>query len=107
MKRTALRSLGSLLAFWVFLMLGVAYGQGDRGTLAGTVTDSTGAAIPGATVTVASSSTEFTKVVQTGSSGEYRIPLIPMGIYAVTVEHPGFSTWETSEMELTVCSLSL
>jgi len=105
MKRTICRSLGSLLALWAFLMLGVAYGQGDRGTLAGTVTDSSGAAVPGATVTVTHSSTGFTQEAQTGSSGEYRVPLIPMGTYAVTIERVGFRKWETSGVVVNINTL--
>lgn len=105
MKRNALRSLGSLFALWAFLLLGVAYGQGDRGTLAGTVTDSSRAAISGATVTVRSSSTDFTKVAQTDSSGEYRMPVIPMGTYTVTVEHPGFNKWESQDVVININTL--
>jgi len=105
MKRTALRSLGSFLAFWAFLTLGVAYGQGDRGTLAGTVTDPSGASIPEATVTITNSSTGFSHVARTGSAGEYRVPLIPMGTYSVTVEHPGFRKSETAGVVVNINTL--
>src|SRR5450631_3460028 len=86
MKRTTVRSLGCLLTFWALLFTGAAYGQGDRGTLAGTVTDASKGAIPGAAVTVANTSTGFTQSTETGTSGEFRFSSVPMGTYSVTVD---------------------
>jgi hypothetical protein len=66
------------------------------GDIAGTVTDSAGKAVVGATVTVKSQSTDATKVVTTGSNGTYRVSLLTPGQYTVTVASPGFETTATT-----------
>jgi len=64
------------------------------GDLGGTVTDSSGAALPGATVTVTSANTGLVKTVTTGAAGDYRIGLLPPGPYKVSVSAPNFQTTE-------------
>jgi hypothetical protein len=93
------------LAFWALLFTGAAYGQGDRGSLAGTVTDASKAAIQGALVSVSNTSTGYIQSTQTGTSGDFRFSSVPMGIYTVKVEHPGFSKWETAEVVVNINTL--
>ena len=62
------------------------------GDISGTVTDPSGKAVVGATVTIKSQSTDATKVATTGASGSYRISLLNPGQYAVTVSAPGFES---------------
>jgi hypothetical protein len=62
------------------------------GDLGGTVTDPSGAAIQGATVTAKSNDTGATKSVTTGGAGDYRIGLLQPGSYTVTVAAPNFQT---------------
>jgi hypothetical protein len=66
------------------------------GDIAGTVTDPSGKAVVGAQVTLKSPSTDATKVVTTGASGNYRISLLTPGKYNLTVTAPGFETTATS-----------
>ena len=69
----------------------VAMAQNNTsGDIAGTITDATGAAIPGATVTLVNKATQNTKTVTSGARGEYRIQLLPPGDYVVTVAASGF-----------------
>ena len=56
----------------------------------GTVTDAGGSVVPGAKVTVANLATGDTRIVQTGSSGDFVVNLLPPGQYTVTVEAPAF-----------------
>src|SRR5271156_3337935 len=65
------------------------------GDIAGTVTDPAGKAVVGAQVTIKSPSTDATKVVTTGSSGNYRLSLLTPGKYNLTVSAPGFETTAT------------
>lgn len=102
MRKTMLRPVVWTWALLVLLLPGVAWSQGDRGTLTGTVTDSTGAAIPAATITVANSNTGFRQVAQSGAQGDYRVSLIPIGTYAVTVEHPGFRNWVSDHVTINI-----
>jgi hypothetical protein len=67
-----------------------ANAQTFRGTILGTVTDSSGAAISGATVTVKNTGTGLVRTVTTDNDGNYSTPELPIGTYSVTVEKPGF-----------------
>src|SRR5437879_4563640 len=64
--------------------------QTTKGTIAGVVTDKSGAVIPGATVTAASTETGDTRSALTGSNGEYRLETLTPGTYVVTVSASGF-----------------
>ena len=66
------------------------------GDIAGTVTDSTGAAIPGAKVIAINTGTGQTKEVTTNEAGNYRISLLQPGTYTVTATAEGFQTTQGS-----------
>ncbi len=68
-----------------------ANAQGNpTGTLIGTVSDSSGAVLPGVTVVVKSPQTGLTQQAITGTEGEWRVPVLPGGTYDVTFELDGF-----------------
>src|ERR1700723_406254 len=66
------------------------------GSVAGVVSDSTSAIIPGAVVVLKSVTTDAKKAVKTSSSGSYRFDLVPPGNYTLTVDQTGFSKLETA-----------
>ncbi len=65
--------------------------QLSTATAFGNVTDSTGAAVPGATIVLTQTLTNFTRTVTTDSQGEYRAEFLPLGPYSVKVSAPGFT----------------
>jgi carboxypeptidase family protein len=67
-----------------------SYAQVTTGTFLGFVTDSSGAVIAGAKVTVTNEATNLTRHVTTNASGEYVIALLPVGRYTLTVEASNF-----------------
>src|SRR5439155_6621916 len=69
-----------------------ALAQQTTGTITGRVVDQQGAAVPGATVTAKSSSTGFTRTEASDAEGVYRLSALPVGVYDVTAELPGFTT---------------
>jgi len=71
-------------------MAGSAFAQGTTSRLTGTVTDGTGAAVPGATVTLNNEGTNISFTTQTSASGVYVFDLILAGNYTVSVEKQGF-----------------
>jgi len=77
------------LALLVMLAAGAAYAQ-DTGSVRGTVTDTTGAIVPGATVTLQNEATRFSRNVVTDAKGEYYFGAVSPGVYTITVEIPGF-----------------
>jgi hypothetical protein len=66
--------------------------QSVRGSMAGTVTDPSGAVVSGAQVEAKNQSTGVVTDTVTTSSGSYRFPELPLGTYDVTITAPGFGT---------------
>jgi Carboxypeptidase regulatory-like domain/TonB-dependent Receptor Plug Domain len=81
-------SIATLLMAVVFSVS--TNGQTFRGTILGTVTDTSGAAVSGATVSVKNTGTGLLRTVNTGDDGSYSAPELPIGTYSVTVEKSGF-----------------
>jgi hypothetical protein len=82
------------LSFLVFVLcVPSAFGQFTTARLSGTIQDKSGAAIPGATVTVEQGGTGYKQQVKSGQAGEYLFPSLPVGEYQLTVEMTGFSTY--------------
>ncbi len=78
-----------------------AAAQNIYGSLVGNVTDSSGAAIPGATVTATQTETNLKREVVSNASGAYTIPNIPSGTYQVVVAVPGFQTFTANSVTVT------
>ena len=83
----------------LFLSLNT-YGQADRGSLTGTVKDSSGGVAPGATVTVLRDATGLTRMTVSSSTGAYSIPELPVGMYTATVALKGFQTVKFENVEI-------
>src|SRR5688572_9950742 len=79
-------------ALLIFLFVSVASAQEFRGTIAGTVTDPNGAAVPGASVTVKNIETNVTSTVTTNDEGAYTVPLLQPGSYTISATGSGFKT---------------
>jgi hypothetical protein len=79
----------------------VLYGQAT-GSFSGTVTDKSGSAIAGATVTATSQGTGVARQAKTDEVGHYLIPLLPVSTYTLRVEFQGFQTSENKDLRLQV-----
>jgi hypothetical protein len=93
------------LAFLVVLSLflpAVALAQRTNAAVRGTVTDSTGAVIPGATVTARATDTGLTRSTTTNNSGLYSFPDLPIGRYRIDAELQGFKTASLTDVTLSV-----
>jgi hypothetical protein len=75
----------------------LAFAQ-TTGDITGTVTDSSGAALPGVTCTATSSSLQGSRTAVTTNSGNYRIATVPPGTYKVTCGLAGFATAEKTAL---------
>src|SRR3984957_1081444 len=78
--------------------------QTFRGTILGTVTDPSGAVLPGAKVTVKNVGTGLERTTDTSADGSYSLPELPIGTYTVTVVLSGFQTSETTGVIVDVAS---
>ncbi|HTP68771.1 MAG TPA: TonB-dependent receptor [Dongiaceae bacterium] len=91
-----------LLMTLAFLGGAISSAQTFRGTILGTVTDSSGAAVPGASVTIKNTDTGLTRTVVTGDSGDYSVPELPIGNYTITVEKSGFKLASVTNVRVDV-----
>ena len=78
------------------------HAQTFTATLQGTVTDSTGAVVPNANVTLVNEATSVKQAKVTDSRGAYLFTLVPPGVYKMTVDMKGFQTSVRSGMALQV-----
>jgi hypothetical protein len=85
--------LGGCLSGWA---------QDNLADIVGTVTDSTGAVIPNAKVTVANAATAFSREFTSNTAGEYAAHKIPIGDYTITAEASGFQKLVRTGITLTV-----
>ncbi len=79
----------------------LAFAQSDTGRIAGTVTDTSGAVVSGATITVTNVGKDRTVTVQSGGTGEFSVPILPPGHYKIEVKATNFKT-ATQEFNLEV-----
>lgn len=92
-----------VLALVVCAGAGAAFAQETTGTINGTVKDTTGAVVKGATITITDEGKNVVvRTVETGDEGGYSAPALPVGIYKVTVEATGFKKSEQTNVKLDV-----
>lgn len=90
-RPTCLRVLGFCLVLSLSLAVPAAvHGQVLYGSIAGNVTDSTGARVPGAEVKIVNPNTNYTQSTVTGDTGSYSLLNVPDGTYDLTVSLTGF-----------------
>jgi hypothetical protein len=92
MKGTPILTTAIALALFASLTTSNVHAQALYGSIVGTVTDSTDAAVPGATVTIVHTQTNQTRTSTTSGSGTFSFPTIPSGTYTVSFSLPGFRT---------------
>jgi hypothetical protein len=96
-------SVARLLGVVILLAAWVATGGAQtQGGINGRVTDSSGAAVPGATVTVTNTATNGTRNTTTNAEGLYTFPDVPPGLYGLKVELQGFKTAEIRSLKVDV-----
>src|SRR5437588_1256752 len=94
--------LSVVLLLLVVLVPAMALAQGQTGTIAGVVKDTTGAVLPGVTVEVSSPALiEKVRTAVTDGEGAYKIINLRPGTYAVTFTLTGFNTVKREGIELT------
>jgi hypothetical protein len=98
-----------LLAFLGVFLLAVtnlSYGQDTNATLSGTVSDPSGAAIPGAKMTLTNDATGFKANFVSDAGGEYSFPNLTPGVYDLTASANGFKSYDQKGIELAVNQLA-
>jgi Carboxypeptidase regulatory-like domain len=81
---------------------GLVFAQGERATISGTATDSTGAVVPRVTVTVRNERTNIVNKAESNSAGLFVVPALEPGSYELTAEKQGFRAFRVSGIPLSV-----
>jgi hypothetical protein len=103
MKLSGSRTANRLLIAGFLLLTPSLFAQSaGTGALTGTVTDSTGGVVPGATVVLTSTDTNQARTATTGAEGNYKFSLLPPGVYKVRFTATGFKTAEVSAVTVNV-----
>src|SRR5581483_3477358 len=92
------RSLFLVASLLTFSVLAVA----QQATIVGTVSDPSGATLPGVTITVTNLDSSAVKKIQTNEAGQYVVPDLNIGHYSVKAESTGFKTTEQHNITLQV-----
>jgi len=95
------RLTGLFAVFLVlFAPLALAQSQATTGVIEGTITDPSGAILPGVTVTLTNTGTNYEKSLTTDDRGRFRVPLLPLGPYKVAASLDGFATLVNEGLQL-------
>ena len=94
-------SQSKLYAFAIVITFVPICARAQSGTIVGTITDESSAAVADAAVTLTNTGTGFTRVVNTNASGGYVAPTMPIGTYNIKAEKTGFQTLLREGIQLT------
>src|ERR1051325_11096795 len=92
------RALSVRLVLLAGMMAWQLSAQGDRGVITGTVTDATGAVVPGAVITVIQNGTNTSFRSTSSTAGDFTVPSLPVGSYEVRTEKSSFKTSVTDNV---------
>jgi hypothetical protein len=102
-RRSCFASLCTVLVLALGLLMSAgAFGQGTTGSITGTVTDATGAAIPGATVTVTQVDTNAIHAVTTSDAGTFTVTQLPPGQYSIKIDKVAFKSYKQDQLVLSI-----
>src|SRR2546422_8837999 len=91
-KDSGLRIAGRFAGTIGLIVLGscLVFGQSSTATISGVVRDTSGALVPGVSITIKHVDTGLTREAVSSESGGYNVPLLPVGPYELTTNMPGF-----------------
>src|ERR1700756_3483941 len=84
----------------VLLFVVPTHAQTFRGSINGTVTDPSGASVPGATVKATETATNIDHTTVTSSEGQFAFQDVPLGLYKVTITASGFPTYSVDKVQV-------
>ena len=111
MEKRTISSWGASWRLFLFASLALTlwpglqprlHAQGTTGSIIGTVADPSGAAIPGATVTVTQTATNTVHIVKTSDIGNFTVTQLPPGEYSLKVDREAFGTYQQTGIVLSI-----
>ncbi len=95
------RQLLRVLPLALLLLPVLIFGQADRATISGTVTDQSAAVVPGVEVIAVNTQTGVQTLAITNDVGNYSLLNVPIGVYRLTFSLPGFKVYERTSFTVT------
>jgi hypothetical protein len=95
----------AISAVVLIMLASVALAQSDRGSITGTITDTSSAVVTGVEVTATNMATKISTTVTSNELGFYSILNLPTGNYSVLVRKPGFRTYERKGITILVAQV--
>ena len=92
------------VAILIFLSCSVVWGQGSTAQISGTVTDPSGAVLPGVEITATQTETSVSRTAVSNETGAYVLPNLPIGPYRLDASLPGFRSFLQTGIVLQVNS---
>src|SRR6266478_908279 len=102
---SSVRSFGRFVTAIVVLIalpMCLVFAQTSTATILGVVKDTSGALVPGVSITVKHTESGLTRTVVSGERGAYNVPLLPVGAYEITTTMPGFKQAVRSGINLLI-----
>lgn len=93
-----------LVVLLLLLTASFAYGQDDRGKITGLITDSTGAVIPKAAITVTNEATAVVRNATSDGAGAYVVDFLIPGVYTINVSSTGFKQFSATHVRVEVAA---
>src|SRR5574337_721374 len=92
-----------LFLLLILVLAAASWAQsGDQGSIEGTVTDPSGALVPGVTLTVRNAATAAAFTTRSNENGLFRFPVLPAGMYELVAQRSGFATLIQKNVVVTV-----
>ncbi len=88
------------IALLCLLLPALIYGQSTFGTILGSVTDESGAVIPGAKIVITNQGENTTRELVTDAQGNFEAQNLKAGVYSITAENAGFKTFKAVDLQL-------
>ena len=82
----------------IVVVLAATFALAQTGSIQGTVTDSVGAVVQGAEVTVRNLGSNAVRTVTSSGTGAYSVPSLPPGVYEVTAKMASFKTFHVTDV---------
>ncbi len=97
-----MQNLRSFFGVGLIVLFSAVLSFAQSGSIAGTVSDASGAVVPGAEITVKNTSTNESHKTTSGATGTYSVPELQIGTYEITVKKDGFKLFRVPSVQLTV-----
>src|ERR1700674_383400 len=93
-----------IVVFPLIIVIALGQSAAINGEITGTVLDPSGKAIANATVKATNAGTDYQQATTTTSAGWFRLPVLPIGEYSLTIEVNGFALYKQSGIALSAGS---